>query len=449
MKHTIIIFMMAALMASSCSNYFDNPPTYAIAAEKITKESFPVLRIGLYDGIQNNWPLFWLTEDNSADNLVWRTSYWQHGEIDNNRITLNNSYPNNFWSYMYRSIVACNKFIKALEQESDKNASIGGLTVNQYLADAKAIRAYVYYHGIKLWGDMPYVDEKTTEDEARNIKRTPVNQIIPKMIEDLKFAQQNGRPYKVTGPKYLSQEAATALLARVYLYSGDLANAGIEAEKMIKSSDVAITNDYVGIWKGTNNKELIFYITASALDQNSHGFYMRATNNSGRFELPVDETLVADFAKEPTDTRSVVITRSNLVSPFAYQSVKYNNADQSDIWPVVRIAEMYLISAEVNGYPNGLSRINEVRVKRGVPELTIATITTEKEFYTAILRERRLEFCFEGHRFTDLKRMCRKYNINVTQYLPNISGIDDTNLWYPVPIEQIRLNPNLIQNPGY
>ncbi|MCL2738608.1 MAG: RagB/SusD family nutrient uptake outer membrane protein [Bacteroidales bacterium] len=449
MRHTLIILTFAVLTASSCSNYFDHPPTYAIAEEEITREIYPVLRTGLYDGIQSPWTLFWLTEDNSADNLVYRTSFFQHGEIDNNQIPIDNSFMNTNWSNMFRAIVACNKFIAALNQESDKTASVGGLTINQYLAEARAIRAYCYYHGIKLWGDFPYVDENTTEEEARTIARSPVAQIIPKIIDDLKFAQVNTRLYTVTGPKYLSQEAITALLARVYLYNDDLTNAGIEAEKIIASTSMGITNDYLGIWRASNDRELIFYLTANNVDQNAHGFYLRAQNNNGRFELPVDATLVADFALEPTDSRRGVIEASGLALPYAYQSIKYNNADNSDIWPVARVAEMYLISAEVNGYPAGLTRLNEVRVTRGLPALTTDVIITEREFYTALMRERRLELCFEGHRFTDLKRMCRKYNLDITQYLPNITGINDTNLWYPVPLTQINLNPNLTQNSGY
>ena len=451
MKNRILIFTLTltALIVTSCSNYFDQPPTNAIAAEEITREDYPVLRIGLYDGIQN-WNLFWLTEDNSADNLVYRATYTQHGEIDDNRIGISNSFMNSFWSSIYRAAVACNKFIVALNYDSDKTANVGGLTVNQYLADARYIRAYVYYLGIKLWGDFPYVDENTTEDEARTITRIPASQIIPKIIDDLKFAQANARPYSVTGPKYISQEAVTALLARVYLYNDDLINAEIEAEKVIASASVGITDDYLGIWRGSNDKELIFYITAfGSIDQNAQGFYLRAITNNGRFELPVDETLVADFALEPTDSRRVVIENSGFTTPFGYQSVKYNNGDNSDIWPVARVAEMYLISAEANGYPAGLTRLNEVRTNRGLPALTAATVTNATEFYRALMRERRLELCFEGFRFTDLRRMCTKYGFNITEFLPNISGVNDTNLWYPVPHEQRLMNPNLTQNLGY
>ena len=447
MKNKIILSILAFTLAS-CSSYFDKPPTYAIGSESVSSNDFYASYIGVHNAIQTSWELFWLTEDNSADNLIYRTSFWQHGEIDDNRITLSNTFMNNDWGYIYRGLFACNTFLSLLNKETDKTQVINGISINQYIADTRAIRAYIYYKGITLWGDMPYVDENTTTEQATVINRTPVATIITNMISDLKFAQENSRPYSVTGPKYMSKEAATALLARLYLYNDDLPNARIEAEKVIASTNVAITNNYIGIWRGANNKEMIFYVAGTGTDSNSHGFYLRAESNNGRFELPVDPKLVEDFATQPTDTRVAVISNSG-VAAYPWQCIKYNNADNSDIFPIVRVAEMYLISAEAAGYPAGLTRLNELRAMRGLSDLTPALVPNQKAFATAILRERRLELCFEGHRFTDLRRMCKKYNIDITQYLPNITGINDTNLMYAIPIEQIQVNPNLTQNPGY
>jgi len=447
MKNKIILSILAFTLAS-CSSYFDKPPTYAIGSENVSSNDFYASYIGIHNAIQTSWELFWLTEDNSADNLIYRTSFWQHGEIDDNRITLSNTFMNNDWGYIYRGLFACNTFLSLLNKETDKTQVINGISINQYIADARAIRAYIYYKGITLWGDMPYVDENTTTEQATVMNRTSVATIITNMISDLKFAQENSRPYSVTGPKYMSKEAATALLARLYLYNDDLPNARIEAEKVIASTNVAITNNYIGIWRGANDKEMIFYVAGTGTDSNSHGFYLRAESNNGRFELPVDPKLADDFATQPTDTRVAVISNSG-VAAYPWQCIKYNNADNSDIFPIVRVAEMYLISAEASGYPDGFVRLNELRAMRGLSALTPALVPNEKALATAILRERRLELCFEGHRFTDLRRMCKKYDINITQYLPNITGINDTNLWYAVPIEQIQVNPNLEQNPGY
>lgn len=450
MKNKLFILLTAVIFVS-CSGYFDKAPSYALNADDLSSSSYPAVRIGLYDGIQNGWNLFWLTEDNSADNLIYRTSFWQHGEFDDNNITLANGFPNTDWGLIYKSIVACNKFLVALNKESDKDLVVNGITINQYIADARVIRAYNYWWAIKLWGDVPYIDESTTVEQAASIQRSPVLEIIPKMIADLKFGQENYRPYKVSGPKYLSKEAATALLARLYLYQNDFTNAGTEAEKVIASADLAITNNYLGIWRRANDKELIFFITSSSTDQSPHGFYLRAESNKGRLELPVDPALVEDFAKEPADSRIAVIEKvPEATNPkFGWQSVKYNNADNSDMFPVARVAEMYLISAEAQGYPAGLGRLNDLRAMRNLPALTTATITNVTQFAEAVMRERRLELCFEGHRFSDLRRMCTKYNLDIQTYLPNIKDINDSNLWYPIPLEQIIINPNLKQNQGY
>ena len=86
---------------------------------------------------------------------------------------------------------------------------------------------------------------------------------------------------------------------------------------------------------------------------------------------------------------------------------------------------------------------------RNLPALTTETITNTTQFAQAILRERRLELCFEGHRWFDLRVLCGRYNLNITQYLPNISSTTDYNLLYPITANELLINPNLKQNDGY
>ena len=282
--------------------------------------------------------------------------------------------------------------------------------------------------------------------------RTPVDEIIPKIFEDLKFTQEYGRPYSVSGHYYVSKEAATALLARLYWYTDDLANARTEAEKIITSPNMGITNNYQGIWKLQNFKEVIMAIGGLPDSNNGMGWETLHQTAGGRFNHAVERSLVNDFAKEPTDSRRAVIVDIPGLTEnpdVAYYTVKYPPNTEADFWPITRVAEMYLISAEAQGYPSGLARLNQLRVARNVPELTTATITNATQFYEAVMRERRLELCFEGFRWVDLSVICRRYNLNITQYLPNIKDINDYNLWYPVLQSEIMINPNLKQNQGY
>jgi hypothetical protein len=74
----------------------------------------------------------------------------------------------------------------------------------------------------------------------------------------------------------------------------------------------------------------------------------------------------------------------------------------SDLWyPRFRFAEAVLIASEaafeLGNTAKGLTYINQVRARAGLPPLTSMTISD-------IVQERRVEFAFENHRYWDLKR---------------------------------------------
>ncbi len=74
--------------------------------------------------------------------------------------------------------------------------------------------------------------------------------------------------------------------------------------------------------------------------------------------------------------------------------------------PVIRVSEMYLNRAEAlarSGNAAGaLTDLNVIRTRAGLPA---ATDLTGAALITEILKQRRLELAFEGHRFFDMKRL--------------------------------------------
>ena len=69
-------------------------------------------------------------------------------------------------------------------------------------------------------------------------------------------------------------------------------------------------------------------------------------------------------------------------------------------------------------------------------------------FLDAILQERRIEFFGEGQRFFDLRRTGKAdYYIRVLRGKTNFDV--KKNLYFPIPLPEIELNPNLVQNPNY
>ncbi|MDX1675631.1 MAG: RagB/SusD family nutrient uptake outer membrane protein, partial [Longimicrobiales bacterium] len=139
---------------------------------------------------------------------------------------------------------------------------------------------------------------------------------------------------------------------------------------------------------------------------------------------------------------------------------------------IIRYADVLLMLAEaevLGGTPaNAVPLVNEVRARArqthailcgGSPPPTLdcgvadpvpdlATVT-----FADIEHERRVEFATEVHRYDDLVRWHRAGLIDIPTFVewgyPDNTNWSETHLLKPVPQNELDLNPNLQQNPGY
>jgi hypothetical protein len=135
---------------------------------------------------------------------------------------------------------------------------------------------------------------------------------------------------------------------------------------------------------------------------------------------------------------------------------------------VFRLSEMYFILAEclahegnINGASNSVaSVIKQIRDARnflGAQPLPVYADATAA--WAGILDERRLELCFEGFRYIDMKRLGTLAGQTLDRHPTDdqISGAelsipnDDYRFTMPIPLDEINGNPGIAaqQNPGY
>jgi len=127
-----------------------------------------------------------------------------------------------------------------------------------------------------------------------------------------------------------------------------------------------------------------------------------------------------------------------------------------------RLSEMYFILAECAVNDNDLvsarNYIHQVRQARNYSgSATTPVYASQQEAWADILKERRVELAFEGHRYIDLKRLAAKAGVtmdrNRTDDRPGIAVTNLPNGDYrytlPIPLAEIAGNPNIQQNPGY
>lgn len=126
---------------------------------------------------------------------------------------------------------------------------------------------------------------------------------------------------------------------------------------------------------------------------------------------------------------------------------------------VIRYADILMMYAEAKNEASGpdasiLSALNLVRKRAGMPEFT--GTYTQSELRDIIRHERRIEFAGEGMYYNDIRRWkTAEQELNQTIYTYNGSAIETRKFnpardyWWPIPLTELDLNPQLEQNPNY
>jgi starch-binding outer membrane protein, SusD/RagB family len=274
--------------------------------------------------------------------------------------------------------------------------------------------------------------------ESALVSRASQQETYARVVQDLEEAV----PLLPTGrvPGRATRDAANALLARVYLETGNNAQARDKATAVINSGNYSLVSNYRSIFTTKNSQEAIFELQFSINNTNSLAFWYYPASLGGRLGFAPTAELYNYY--EAGDARR---DASIGIAGTQRHGIKYNRiATSDDNVRILRLAEMYLIRAEANarlGADPAAVRadLNVVRARAGLAALP-TTLTSQQDLLAAILRERRVEFAFEGHRFFDLRR----FGI-ATQVL----SIPAERLLWPIPQADIDVNENLTQNPGY
>ncbi|PGH37554.1 MAG: RagB/SusD family nutrient uptake outer membrane protein, partial [Candidatus Nephrothrix sp. EaCA] len=100
---------------------------------------------------------------------------------------------------------------------------------------------------------------------------------------------------------------------------------------------------------------------------------------------------------------------------------------------------------------DALKEVNKVRLRAGLDGLELTLDQTKTR--AAIKKERRLELCYEGHRWPDLVRwgdFMDVLNAFNTKYWRSAFPPKEFNKLFPIPNREIVINPALApNNEGY
>lgn len=474
-SHNKLLFytLLPILLFVSCKKFLDvgNPPDKIVArAVYQSNTSAAAVLTGIYfDLIQGGN----IAQDQngisavcglSADELiVFPTHYGLVGTYTNNFAYIG------FWPLLYTTIHRVNAAIEGLSGSTSLTPDIQ----QQLLGEAKFIRAFCYFYLVNLYGDVPIL---TASDYKVNAvaARSPIASVYEQIIADLQEAQDqlndhyvNADAITVTTERIRpSKWAATALLARVYLYTRNWSGAAIQASMVIDNkslydivplNDVFLKNSREAIWQLQPNYIPGFLNTTDFFNTLDAKIFVLESEPDLLSEHPfwMSPFLLNTF--ENGDQRKEnwiggVDSSAGTAYYFPFKYKLYSPGDaQNEYLMVLRLAEQYLIRAEARAQLGQLeeSRLDlDVIRQRAVLDAT--TASTKDALLTAILHERQVELFTEwGHRWLDLKRT-GQVNTVMADVTPQKGGTwQSFKQWYPLPLSDLQLNPNLKQNEGY
>ncbi|WP_338731599.1 RagB/SusD family nutrient uptake outer membrane protein [Mangrovimonas cancribranchiae] len=288
------MFVLGLLTIVSCSDDFldTKPVTEPTDSNyyQIPEHAYAAL-VGCYDGLQvvtgaSGLSIYTASEIMSDDCFggVGNNDGFNHQAIDEFDINRAPGYQNLFndtWIKYYQALYRCNVLIQKIDQIDWTNNE---QTRDRYEAEARFIRAYLYFDMVKLWGNIPLL----TEPSEDIIPPATPDEVYTVIAQDLMYASENipEESYSAVPNGRVTRWAAKAMLARVYLYytgyygQSDLVGLVSQSEALAHLEDVislsghGLVSDFKNLWPaacpeidgeestyvGEANQEIVFSI---------------------------------------------------------------------------------------------------------------------------------------------------------------------------------------------
>jgi starch-binding outer membrane protein, SusD/RagB family len=381
------------------------------------------------------------------------------------------------WEGFYLSIRNANLVIK----NAPNGKAISQANITKFVAEAKFLRAFNYFHLVRNWGAVPIRTEANMADI--NAKRNSSEEVYNLILADLKDAEAN-LPDQVTQSGRPSKLAAKTVLADVYLQLGKFAEARDKADEVIKTKKYALvpvssTDDFQKIFGPAviTTPEEIFYLKYS--HQTGQGnLWPWLTNHPGTklhggggvYGHHSDITNPVYLNWDDKDLRkgqwylwNIGIGATSLLNKKFIDPDAIGGSGAANDAPFYRYADLLLIYAEAAsqaaGGPTaeGMEALNQVhRRAYGLSPTTVSAIDFKLAGYNAatfldlIIKERGYEFQYEGKRWLELKRTGKAQAIILAAKGKAIA--EKAFLW-PIAVSEIGYNKAIDavkdQNPGY
>ena len=393
------------------------------------------------------------------------------------------------WRRFYAVINAASLFIERAPEVMAKDKRYTERDMKFDVAQARTIRALMYFYMVRIWGDVPLLKDSYDNGSFTELARSTEATVLAFAETELLAAAQD-LPYRYAfgtqtyyGESYgtwvgvlVNKITAYSLLAHVAAWQGKYINAEVYSRFVIDNysqaslellATPALVNPTDGLF-GPSTRAQILAIRAS--------YELGEATNTGHIEsltlgypivtkakpdIYVSRDTINKLFDDVNDTRFGIDSISGLVRTnyftnyngdipiFSKIKVIRNGNGDSDFsifgsnLVFTRLEEIYLLQAEakavLNQRDDAIKYLNVIKERRGLkPYIN----NSSKDLLEEIFLERRRELMGEGWRWYDQIRLAKiKKNNPVMNDLIQKGGI-----YWPISSDVLERNSKLVQN---
>ncbi len=500
----ILWIILIILQVSCVDSYLDLAPVSSIADGNFwkTKEHFESFNVGVHSRLRK-YAYVLLTIGEMRGDICGDNPFGGDPTSGEERYWLNTINEENplikGFAGLYEGINQLNLLI----ERTTATDILDDATKTYILGQAYGMRAFLYFHLLRSWGGVVIKEDPSEYFEISKLSQAASSpeKVMAFIKSDLDESTTNfGNNYTFVTKGFWSKSATLMLKAEVYLWSSRQMNGGSGDATIAKNAlmdieshvpSLGLESNYEQVFSANNkeNNEIIFCFHN---EDNEHELFNGAINVylpqvkyfSSFYDSIQDRNF--DVVLDPVQNKTQSMRRPVKMSTYRrfndfdtrkYASItgayiknnegeyvlegcylsKYKGIVDATLerryindYPIYRYADLLLMLAEAKSILNEdfKNEINAVRSRaygnnyvesiQGYPNQVGDSNKDE-----AILRERFFEFMGEGKRWYDLRRFGKNY---VFQYT---TVTEEYQLLWPIDLETLTNNRDLVQNSGY
>lgn len=459
-----ILLVLLTTVLASCSDWFEVEADNEVTKEELfsTYDGYRTALNGIYRefakpelyGQEMSWLFVSCLGQNYdvAAAYLWSEYPWAKAtEYDYEHADVKDI-TEAIWEKGYNIIANCNVLIKNAEAKEPDFFYEGEREKNVLLGEAKGLRAFMHFDLLRLFAPAPIVNNNNafipyvSEYPEFNPQHLPVNAVMDSIIADLTYARnmladndtlQNagmmssvayrfhnnvtgesngGTFYSFRGTR-MNYFAATALLARAYLYKGDKENAYRFANEVYRyanwfpftpASNLENSNRQYRYCKMYDDILLAFSNSnLYTIYENWYGYvYARrlpVKNREDLFAGDFDDFRYSRLIYEGYSLKWEPVTLDPNMPWMNSNIVDF----EGPLEPIIRMSEVYYIMCEYladTDLPRAIQLLDDLRTARGC-KTELSTSLTRDEFLNVLWNDETREFVADGQTFFLYKRL--------------------------------------------